>query len=230
MEELEPAGKKFYKLNNRGNVERLLDMHRGDLKYVREFRDWIRWTGSRWERDETAPYMALDDVVKQLYEDTRACDDDEMRKKLAAFAASCGNNASYTATIALASKNPAFSISVLDLDADECKLNLQNGILDLNGFQIIPHDPSYRLMKIAEYDFDEAATCPRWEQFLQEVFENKTDVIEYIQRVIGYSLTGSMAEKCFFFLYGAEGDNGKSVFLEIMRELAGEYGKNADLS
>lgn len=230
MEELEPAGKKFYKLNNRGNVERLLDLHRGDLKYVREFRDWIRWTGTRWERDETAPYMALDDVVKQIYEDARTCDDDEMRKKLAAFAAGCGNNASYTATIALASKNPAFSISVLELDADECKLNLQNGILDLEDFQLIPHASSYRLMKIAEYDFDETAMCERWKQFLKEVFENKTNVIEYIKRVVGYSLTGSMAEKCFFFLYGAEGDNGKSVFLEIMRELAGEYGRNADIS
>lgn len=63
-----------------------------------------------------------------------------------------------------------------------------------------------------------------------EVFESKTELIEYVQRAVGYSLTGEMSEKCFFFLYGSEGDNGKSKFLEILRELLGEYAKNADIA
>jgi putative DNA primase/helicase len=226
----EEPKKRFLTLNNRGNVERLLDLHQGDLKYVREFRDWIKWTGKNWERDETAPYSALDDVIANLYIETRDCKDDNKRKELARFSASCGNNNSYTATTALASKNPEFSISVLELDADDCKLNLQNVILDLDNFCPLQHNPTFRLMKIARYGFDENAKCERWKKFLEEVFENKTELIEYIQRVVGYSLTGSMTEKCFFFLYGSEGDNGKSIFLEIMRELGGEYARNADIS
>lgn len=226
----EEPKQRFYSLNNRGNVERLLDLHKDDLKYVREFKDWIKWTGKNWERDETAPYSALDDVLRCLYDEALECKDDERRKKLAAFAAACGNNSSYAATAALASKNPEFSISVLELDADDCKLNLQNAVFDLETFGPLPHNPDFKLMKIAGYGFDKNAKCERWEKFLEEVFENKTDLIEYIKRVVGYSLTGSMAEKCFFFLYGAEGDNGKSKFLEIMRELGGEYARNADIS
>ncbi|MCK9185085.1 MAG: phage/plasmid primase, P4 family [Candidatus Cloacimonetes bacterium] len=217
-------------LNNRGNVERLLYMHADDLKYVREFKDWIHWNGTNWQRDETAPYTALDDVVESLYEEARQCQSDDRRKKLAIFAATCGNNATYQATVALASKNPAFSVSVLDLDADDCKMNLLNGVLDLATFEMLPHDPDFMLMKTAQYTTDNKAECERWEQYLGEVFENKTGVIEYIQRVVGYSLTGSMAEKCFFFLYGPDGDNGKSVLLDIIRKLGGEYSKNADIS
>ena len=229
-EEKEVPRKRYYTLNNRGNVERLLDLHRGDLKYVREFKDWITWTGKNWARDETAAYSALDDIIVNLYEETKDCKNDDTRKKLAMFAASCGNNNSYSATATLAAKNPGFSISVLELDSDDCKLNLQNGVLSLDDFELLPHNPSFRLMKIAGYGFDENAKCERWEKFLEEVFAGNIGIIEYIQRVIGYSLTGSMAEKCFFFLHGAEGDNGKSVFLELMRELGGEYAKNADIS
>jgi putative DNA primase/helicase len=230
-EQPEPEKKKrIYCLNNRGNVERLLDLHDKDLKYVREYKDWIHWTGKNWQRDETAPFSSLDDVVASLYEETKTCQEDDKRKKLAGFAALCGNHATYAATVALASKNPEFSVSVLEMDADDCKINLQNGVLNLKDFQLLEHDSKYNLMKITKYAFDIKATCPRWDQFMIEIFEGKTELIEYVQRAVGYSLTGEMTEKCFFFLYGAEGDNGKSKFLEILRELLGEYAKNADIA
>jgi putative DNA primase/helicase len=190
----------------------------------------VHWTGKNWLRDETAPYTALDDVVKQIYDVAMNCTDDKERKNLANFAASCGNNATYAATTALGSKNPEFSISVLDLDSDDCKINLQNGILDLSDFSLKPHDPKLMLVKITDYGYEKNSQCPRWEQFLEEIFPNAPEIIQYIRRVVGYSLTGSMAEKCFFFLYGADGDNGKSVFLAVLRMLLGEYAKNADIS
>lgn len=219
-----------YTLNNRGNVARLIDLHGQDLKYVREYKDWITWTGKNWARDETAPFSAVDDLIRGLYEEAQTAPDSDTRKKLAAFAAECGNNSAYNATLALAAKNTAFSMSVLELDSNDCVLNMQNGTLDLNDFQLYPHEQSQNLVKIVDYDFDQDAKCDRWTKFLNDTFEGNQDIIEYIQRVMGYSLTGSMAEKCFFFLYGAEGDNGKSVFLAVMRKLGGEYAKNADIS
>ena len=218
-----------YTLNNRGNVARLIEMHGNDLKYVRELKEWIKWTGKNWARDETAPYSAIDDVVKGLYEEARTCLDSGTRKTLAAFAADCGNNAAYSATITLASKNPELSISVLELDSNDCIFNMQNGTLDLTNFQLFAHNPLQKLVKIVGYEYDPSAKCPRWLQFLDELFESD-EIADYLRRVVGYSLTGSMAEKCFFFLYGPDGDNGKSIFLAIMRELGGEYAKNADIS
>lgn len=230
LQNVNPEESGQYTLNNRGNVARLIDMHGEDLKYVRELKEWIKWTGKSWARDETAPYSAIDDIVRGLYEEARTCLDSGTRKKLAAFAADCGNNAAYSATIALAAKNPELSISVLELDSNDCIFNMQNGTLDLTNFQLFAHNPSQKLVKIVGYDYDPSAKCPRWIQFLDEVFDGSEAVTNYIKRVVGYSLTGSMSEKCFFFLYGPEGDNGKSIFLAIMRLLGGEYAKNADIS
>lgn len=227
---LENLEKKAYTLNNRGNVERLADRHAGDMRYVRELKEWVNWSGHNWKRDETAIFKALDGVISDLYEEARSCDEDERREKLARFAAQCGSNSNFVNTVALASKNQTFSTSILEFDSDDCFFNLKNGVLDLEDLKILPHAPYQKIMKIADYPYDESATCPRWEQFLKEIFDDNEDLIEYVRRVFGYSLTGSMAEKCFFFLYGSDGDNGKSKFLDALRYVGGEYARNADIS
>jgi len=68
--------------------------------------------------------------------------------------------------------------------------------------------------------FDAAATCPLFLKFLDQVTGNAKPLITYLQRVIGYSLTGNTEEQCLFFLYGS-GANGKSTFLNVITELLG---------
>jgi putative DNA primase/helicase len=75
-------------------------------------------------------------------------------------------------------------------------------------------------------DYDAAAVAPRWLSFIDEIFERKTDLIDYIQRLVGYSLTGDTREQCLVFLYGS-GANGKSTFIETLIALLGDYATTA---
>ena len=79
--------------------------------------------------------------------------------------------------------------------------------------------------RAAAAHYDAAAQCPLWENFLREIFDNDTEMIRYIQKAVGYSLTGSTQEQCAFFLIG-DGCNGKSTFLDIIRQLFGNYANN----
>jgi putative DNA primase/helicase len=77
--------------------------------------------------------------------------------------------------------------------------------------------------------YDPNADCPKWKAFLQRIFNNNERLIRFVQRAVGYSLTGSTREQCLFFLYGT-GANGKSTFLEVVRALLGDYAVTAEFS
>lgn len=216
--------------NNQGNVEWLVELHGQDLKFVRQYADWVWWTGKKWQRDETAINRALKDVVKVLYEVARNTVNDTDRSLASKFASACGNNGVYNATAELASKDANFSVSVLDFDKDPFALNMNNGVLDLKSRTLRKHSSQDRFLKIIPYDFDSAATCPRWIKFLNETYGGDQDLIAYFQRVVGRALTGDNSDKAFFFMFGPEGDNGKSKILEVLRALLGEYSYHADIS
>ena len=107
-------------------------------------------------------------------------------------------------------------------DADGFKLNVQNGYIDLNDGTLHEHDKSLLMTKISAAEFTDKIECPRWLQFLNEIFDNDQELIRYVQKAIGYSLTASTQEQVMFILYG-KGRNGKSVFLEIVAKILGDY-------
>jgi putative DNA primase/helicase len=110
-------------------------------------------------------------------------------------------------------------------DRDPWLLNCQNGTLDLKDGRLRPHSREDYITKILPLDYDEKAGCPLWLNFLEKTFAVESDIISFLQRVLGYSLSGDMSEQCFFILYG-EGANGKSTLLETIRFTLGSYSKN----
>ncbi|MFZ2471372.1 MAG: phage/plasmid primase, P4 family [Methanothrix sp.] len=216
--------------NNRGNVERLVELHGHDLRYIIEYDEWVHWNGVKWQISTTAVDEALDDVIAALYKVAMMTESDEERTRTAKFAAECGNNAVYVATKSLASRNKNFAVSILDFDMKEYELNMQNGVLDLEKLAMRRHSHLDRFLKCVSYDYDPAAKCDRWIAFLNEIYAGDQTLIAYMQRIIGRALTGSNSDKAFFILYGPEGDNGKSIILEVLRKLLGEYSWNADFS
>ncbi|MED3392790.1 phage/plasmid primase, P4 family, partial [Bacillus thuringiensis] len=104
--------------------------------------------------------------------------------------------------------------------------NVENGVVDLRTGQICPHNRNLYLSKITNITFDEQAKCPTWIAFLDQIFLGDTELIEYMQRLIGYSLTGDISEQIMMFLVG-DGSNGKSTFINTIKDLMGEYGKQA---
>lgn len=113
-----------------------------------------------------------------------------------------------------------------ELDADPMLLNVKNGTLDLRTGQLHEHNPADLLTMMAGCDFLKDSPCPTWEEFLSRVLAADPELISYVQKVVGYCLTGVTTEQVFFVLYGT-GANGKSTFVGILSEVLGDYAKPA---
>jgi putative DNA primase/helicase len=131
--------------------------------------------------------------------------------------------------LALAATEPEVALRGGDFDRDPWLLNVANGTLDLRTGALRLHRPEDQLTKVAPVAYDAAATAPRWERFLREVTGDDPAMIAFLQRSVGYGLTGNTGEECVFFLYGT-GANGKTKFLETLRALLGDYALNANFA
>src|SRR5262249_5765454 len=95
-------------------------------------------------------------------------------------------------------------------------------VLDLNTRSLISNDTNSIVTKKLGTNVMEGSPCPEWTKFLQHIFDGDTELITFIQRAVGYCLTGSIAEQCLFILIGT-GANGKSTFLRVLQHLLGDY-------
>jgi putative DNA primase/helicase len=118
------------------------------------------------------------------------------------------------------------SRSFLAVDADKfdavpALIGCKNGVLSLEKGQLVEPDGEIITKKLGT-KFDPAAKCPHFENFVSRIFSEERDVIQFVQRAIGYSLFGEASEQCLFVLIGT-GANGKSTLLNVLSELLGEY-------
>lgn len=213
-----------------GNAERLVARHGGDFRYVPKWKSWMAWTGTHWERDETGRIQrACKDTLRQLAREAIDQDDKSRRDAMLKHALASEANGRINGMIERARAEPGMSIAHDVFDQRPFLLNVANGTVDLETGQLrLPERADY-LTKRSPVPFDPDALCPRWEQFLLDVFDRRVDLIGYVQRAVGYSLTGDTSEQCLQLLHGA-GANGKSTFLEVMQALCGDYGVQADFA
>jgi len=124
--------------------------------------------------------------------------------------------------VALAKDEPGVQAEPDAFDVDPFLFNCENGTLNLETGELLPHDPSRLIMKMAGTIFDPEAECPKWNSFLKQIMRDDQNTISYLKRAVGYSLSGSAEEQALFFLFG-DGANGKSTFIKIISRLLGEY-------
>ncbi|MBR1708605.1 MAG: hypothetical protein IJ719_07250 [Clostridia bacterium] len=89
------------------------------------------------------------------------------------------------------------------------------------------HDPADFITKISQVTYDPEAKCPRWDQFVDEVMVGRSSVAKYLQKAVGYSLTGDTSLECLFIMYGPTTRNGKTTMIDTILRLMGEYGRSA---
>jgi putative DNA primase/helicase len=114
------------------------------------------------------------------------------------------------------------------LDNDRGFLTVRNGVIDLRTGTLLPFERSRMSSRMTDIVYDPKAKCPRWDKFLQMIMGGNEDNKLWLQRAVGYSLTGYGDAKMFAFLYGG-GDNGKSTFLETIIMLAGDYAQKSSI-
>ena len=113
-------------------------------------------------------------------------------------------------------------------DSDIYLFNCKNGTLNLRTMEFREHRPEDYLTKVSPVIYDPDADCPRWRTFIDEIMQGDMARSNYLQKAIGYALTGDTKMECLFILYGPTSRNGKGTTMESILRIMGEYGKNAD--
>jgi putative DNA primase/helicase len=169
------------------------------------------------------------DTVRSIYGEAEAIEDKSDREAAARWAMHSEFEPRLRAMVSLAETEAGIPVSPDEFDADPWLLTCLSGTVDLRTGELRPHRRADLITKIVPLYLDRKAECPTWLQFLDRVFRGDVELIEFIQRAVGYSLTGSTQEQVLFLLHGT-GANGKSTFLEIVRALLGDYAQQADFT
>ncbi len=209
-----------------GNARRLVDLLDGGARYEPASRDWFIWDGRRWARDDEGQIIRqAKRVVDSLLSTAKLVNDSDTLKRRVAFAHKSQSAARISGMLELAKTEPGVPIKFDAFDRHPHLLNVSNGMIDLRTGQLVPHDRDAFSTHVLDIDFDPSATCPVFERFVADVLAHDAELIEYVQRAIGYASTGETREQCFFVLHG-EGANGKSTFLNAIRSVLGSYAKH----
>jgi putative DNA primase/helicase len=205
-----------------GNARRLVSLHGQDLHYCHPWDKWLAWDDARWCADETAEvYRRAKDAVREIYAEAVGMGESE-RKTISRWAISSETRGRIDAMIALARSEPGVPVLPDQLDADRWLLNVANGTVDLRTGVLREHRRGDFITKLAPVDFNPAAKCPLWTVFLRRIMAENEALIMFLQRAVGYSLTGDVSEQVLFLLYGT-GANGKSTFIDVVLSVLGGY-------
>lgn len=210
-----------HNLTDLGNARRLVALHGTNIRYCYPWGKWLVWDGRRWARDETGKLERLaKETVKSIYAEAAEIADEKYRQAVAQHALRTESEGRRKAMIASAMSEPGVPILPEHLDRDPWLFNVLNGTLDLKTGKLRPHDRTDLLTKTASVDRDPIATCPNFLAFLERILPGP--IISFLQKALGYSMTGITREQVLFFLYGL-GANGKSTLLEVIQALLGDY-------
>lgn len=212
-----------------GNARRLVRRHGDELRYCRAWRKWLIWDGARWKRDERGEAEQRGKLtVVSIYNEIAQCRDADERKALTSHALKSEGEPRIRAMLSLAETEPKIAVHPDDLDRDPFLLSCPNATIDLRTGNPRENRPDDLITRGSEVHFDPEAECPRWQQFLGEVFGGDADLIAFMQRLIGYSLTGDTREHVLPVLHGA-GFNGKTTLIEAVTPLLGDLAAVADV-
>ena len=211
-------------MSDAGNATRLLDRHSKNLRYIPQLKRWLIWNGQYWQVDEQNAYMLFaEDTLRSIYSQAGATTKQADRKGMAKFAISCENVRRIKAMLEIASSRPGTPIKITDLDKDPMKFTVANGTIQLTTGKLEPHDRDDMISRQSEITYDANATCPEWMKFIDNIMGHNQNLVSFLQRAIGYSLTGLTTEQALFICYGT-GANGKSTMLDILCRVMGSYG------
>lgn len=211
-------------------AEKFIERWGTDIKYVVEREVWIHWDNG-WREDNNGGLVRkavalsgeLLREVALMPAFTKA--DGAARREAGKRALDLGNKRVIEPMLSMAQADVSIQTSVVDIDADQWVIGAKNAVVDLATGAFRPYERRDLITKRMNVVADAEAKCPRWEKFVAEVFPDK-DLLRYVWKAAGATLTGGVGEQVFFFCYG-NGNNGKSVFLEILQHIFGEYGGKA---
>lgn len=220
-DEVRQTNQKFM-LTEMGNAERIVAEYGHTIRFVNGS-GWYTWDGKRWKEDRGRKVERI--TSKTLRKLLKSEDEREVK-----WGKQCEKRAIRMNSIK--DMIPLVPAQREDFDTQQYLLNVENGVVDLKTGALRLHDRDLMLTKMVNIEFKKGEDCPNWKAFLESIFKNtegETDyeLIDFIQKSIGYSLTSDISEQVMFFLYGG-GRNGKSTFINTIKNLLGDYAKQTN--
>ncbi|WP_283679932.1 phage/plasmid primase, P4 family [Lentilactobacillus sp. Marseille-Q4993] len=229
------AKAKIYSYDDTGNAQRFYDRFHKIAKYDTINRKFMYFDGQIWNEDNKFVVARLfDKVVDQLAEEPlhsipgKEDDEEAAQQARGKFIRKSRQNAGKTS--ALKEIEKLIPVTPEEFDQELNILNTQSGYVDLSNGEL--HETTYKnhFTKITKAEYSPTAEADAWQQFLHQIFLGNDELIEYMQKLVGYALTGTMKEQLFIVLHGKgdidNGANGKSVFVETLRQVFGDYAIN----
>lgn len=212
-------------LTDLGNSERFVSIYKDKVRWCNALRDWYLWNGKFWQKDESLQVREMGkEVIKKIYIEASQTNDRTLQNKIGNWAKISHGESRIDAMLDLAKSS--LPISPKDFDSHDYKLNLSNGVFDLKERKLYPHDQKYFFSQMIEVEYNPNSFCQNWQDFLDLVIPD-SETQKFVQKSVGYSLTGSVGEQCLFFLHG-KGANGKSTFIEAVSQLLGDLAQKTD--
>ena len=206
--------------------------------YDNTYKHWRQYKGGVWQLDKEnrlygrfADYLkpsvlaVANKLTKQILEsDGNKKEKFEAQQKQVMAAGKSLNNAMPVQRV-LSLCRSFLSVTTDTLDNDPLLFNMRNGTYDFADATFRPHEPKELISKKSPHFYSADATCPQWDDFLETIFQKDKELISFVRRVVGYSLTGLSDMQALLFCHGG-GGNGKSVFFSVLSSLIGDYYTN----
>jgi putative DNA primase/helicase len=222
--------KKPKALTDLGNAERFSEQHSAVARYCPELKTWLINSKGRWNTDSGELINRLaHKTVRSIAEEAEQeglCETDKVEIRVHAKESS--SRTRIKAMLDIAKWFPAITVHANQLDVNPWWLNCQNGTLDLQTGELRPHNPEDLITKMVPAPYDPGALCPLWHSFISTVMGDDPEKVSFLQRVVGYVITGITQEHCMFVLHGP-GANGKTTLIEVLRELLPGYTKHTTM-
>jgi putative DNA primase/helicase len=213
--------KRTFPRTDAGNAELFAAMYRDELRFDCGRRRWLIWAGHWWVEDQSARVLQMAKGAARKRHCVKGLSEKELQKEVA-WAHTSEFRPRLEAALKIAESELTLATAGNQWDANPWLLGTRNGVVDLRTGKLCAGKQSDYMTMHSDVPYDIEATCPRWLGFLNDVFSNDQELVEYVHRAVGYSLTGDTREQVAFLCHGV-GANGKSTFLEVLGSVLGDY-------
>lgn len=216
--------KQWHSFDDTGNALRMVDMFGDKIRYHYADKRWLIYDKVKWCYDNAGLiWKMIDRTMAAIALEEKHYADLGLENEFQKHLKKCRSNNAKRALEKEIQHHVGITPGVLD--RHKLLLNTPGGVVDLKTFTVTPNDPGNYITKATAVSYKPDAECPLWLKFLGDIFAGDLELIRYVQKAVGYSLSGLTDEQCAFILYG-NGRNGKSTWIDIIRYICGDYATN----
>lgn len=208
-------------LSDTGNGRRLIDTFGAAVRYTPGL-GWFHWSQGYWKPDTES--LEMQELAKRLSPIIAAevvvYEDQTKQAEVVKWAMQSKSNSRIKSSIDNANSDPRILVDVDRWDSDQNLIGVSNGVIDLKTGELLRGRPDLYITRRAPVAYSPGMRNIKWEQFLDFATDGDREYQDWLQRAVGYTLTGSSKYDIMFLVYGPSG-SGKNTFVEAIVKCLG---------